>query len=682
MRAFLAPAIVVATASLLGCSSQSSSDAPTQALWIAPETLDELADVHSLDHPWPSDLRLLPDGSLQLDGFYNPMSNPLIRDYLEETKGIVKGFSPVATGYLRFTADIDPATLPADPPSTLVPWANVQIVDVDPGSPERGQRHLAETFWQQADGVYWMRDTLAVRPAYGYPLRTNTRYAIVVTKGVRGTDRTPIAPSEDLSEVLDEAPLEARVQAVHDLYAPAVHELSLAGIPVAWIAHLAVFTTGDPTKELYRAADRVHESYPAPKADPTMWAAKEQTSPYDVYEGWYGPSPNFQAGTPPYATPDKGGGFVLDASGSPVVQNDFSLRFCLVVPKAPACPMPAAGYPIVLYAHGTGGDYRSIVDEKNSFGAVLAGQCLASMGIDQIFHGVRPGAPSLNDPNHERDVELDVYNIQNAVAVRYNQVQGAIDVVQQARLLTETHLVVPANVSNTKAAISFDASRLLFLGHSQGGTNGPLFLAADGQARGGVLSGSAAMITIALIEKTLPQPSVAQAVKTLIGLLHADQAAELNTFHPVLNLAQTIVDPTDPIHYESAIIREPRPGFAPKSILQTEGTDATGVGDSYAPPHGIEVASVALGLPIETPVIHPIVEASWGGLGSVTVPPGGLQGNLADGMASGVLGQFLPAPGDDGHFVAFDVLSAHQQVAQFCRNLADDPRGRVPPLQQ
>ena len=52
--------------------------------------------------------------------------------------------------------------------------------------------------------------------------------------------------------------------------------------------------------------------------------------------------------------------------------------------------MPAGGYPIVLYAHGTGGDYRSFLDDGT--GASLAQQCLASMGVDQIFHGTRPGA--------------------------------------------------------------------------------------------------------------------------------------------------------------------------------------------------------------------------------------------------------------------------------------------------
>ena len=75
-----------------------------------------------------------------------------------------------------------------------------------------------------------------------------------------------------------------------------------------------------------------------------------------------------------------------------------------MIPKAAACPMPAGGYPIALYGHGTGGDYRSIVDEGNSFGDLMAQNCIASMGIDQMFAGDRPGlARPDRDPNYEGD---------------------------------------------------------------------------------------------------------------------------------------------------------------------------------------------------------------------------------------------------------------------------------------
>ena len=69
----------------------------------------------------------------------------------------------------------------------------------------------------------------------------------------------------------------------------------------------------------------------------------------------------------------------------------------------------------------------------------MARQCIASIGTDDIFHGARPGAPPLGDPNAETAEELAFFNFSNPAAMRTNTRQSAIDVVQEARLFTETH---------------------------------------------------------------------------------------------------------------------------------------------------------------------------------------------------------------------------------------------------
>lgn len=669
-----------ACSSSSGTSTTPTTTTGTQALWVAPVGLSQLSEEHFYDHPWPSDLRRDADGTIHVGGFYNPRLVVLLKTYIAETIGLLPGFSPTSAMYLRFTGDIDPSTLPADPLHSVMPSSSVQLVNVDPNSPEHGKRHLLETFWQKTDGVYWLADTLAVRPALGYPLLPNTKYALVVTTAVKAADGTAITPSRDLSEVLGSQPVELRVKAAHDIYAPAVADLASQGIAASDIVHLAVFTTNDPTAQLFAVADDVRHNVPAPTVDATTWMATDQDADYDVYEGYYGPSPNYQQGNPPYN--DSGGTFVF-ANGKPILQNTFRQKFCLVVPNAQKCPMPANGYPMVLNAHGTGGDYRSIVDDfgSDSLAHLFGQHCLAAMMINQIFSGDRPGSPGLSDPNYESDEDLLFFNVNNLLAARTNGQQAAVDVVQQARLFTDTKMTVPANVSRTQQAIAFDGTKITFVGHSEGGLNGPLFLAADDQALGGVLSGSGAMITVALLDKTAPMPSVAQAVKTLLELTRPAEAAELNLFHPVLNMAQTIVDATDPVNYARYIIQAPRPGFAPKSIFQTEGVNPDGTGDTYAPPLGIEIHSVALGLPRELPGEHAIAQSAWGGPADVTVPSSGLQGNLAGGKASGVLGQFVPAPMVDGHFVLFVVPAAHEQAGQFCQNLSANPLGLVPALQ-
>ncbi len=661
-------------------SSSPAASVGGRAMYRVPASVEELTGTAWYDQPWPSDLRRDADGSVRVAGLYNPRENVLIEDYLRATKALFKGFSPAASGFLRFTVPIDPSTLPGTPASSLDPQASVQIIDIDPASPEHGKRHLLETSWRRDEGVFWLPNTLAVAPALGYPLRPSTRYAIVVTKKVHAEDGGELRPSDDLEAILGLRATTATNEKAKATLAPYVAELAAAGVPAADVAHATFFTTNDPTSELFTIADSVPNQVPAPTVTDGTWAAKEERNDFDVYEGTYGPTPNYQAGTIPFKKTEDGGSFVFDAAGAPILQSTFTMRFSLAVPKAAACPAPAGGYPVVLYAHGTGGDYRSLVSEGNSVAQSLAVKCVASMGVDQIFHGTRPGAPPEGTPNREGEIQLTFFNLNNPLAARTSGRQSAVDVVQQTRLFTETHLTVPAAISRTGASIGFDASRLVFYGHSQGGVNGPLYMAADSHARGGVLSGTGAMITIALLEKTKPEPSVAAAVKTLLQLFREEDEGELTLFHPVMSLAQMIVDATDPVHYMPRIISRPRDGFAPKSVYQTEGIGADGVGDSYAPPHGIEVASVALGLPRMAPGIKAVREAEFSGLADVTVPPEGLTGNLAGGQASGVLAQFAPAAKSDGHFVIFDVPAARAQAAGFCRNLADDPKGRVPAL--
>ena len=199
----------------------------------------------------------------------------------------------------------------------------------------------------------------------------------------------------------------------------------------------------------------------------------------------------------------------------------------------------------------------------------------------------------------------------------------------------------------------------------------------DDQARGGMLSGSASMLTITLLEKTKPL-DVPELIRTQFLGLSEGEASELGLFHPALSLAQTIVDPADPIHYVSGIAREPRAGFSAKSLFMTEGVNPDGQGDSYAPPHGIEIQAVAAGLPPEEPLIHPIAELAWGELRPVSVPAEGLAGNLGGGRASGVLAQWRADDAGDGHFVLYDIPAAMQQETAFVENFMNEPTGRVP----
>jgi hypothetical protein len=228
---------------------------------------------------------------------------------------------------------------------------------------------------------------------------------------------------------------------------------------------------------------------------------------------------------------------------------------------------------------------------------------------------------------------------------------------------------VPATVSKSGAAITFDPTRVGYFGHSQGSLNGPLMFAIDDQTRGGVLSGAGSMISYSLIYKSLPDPSVSGLFAARLDVDDGDQD-EINPLHPIPGLLQTIIDVADAVHYYPHVTRDPLTGHVSKSVLMTEGVNPDGTGDSYAPPLTIEAGAIAGRFPILNPVVHDIPELTQlFGVADVSAP---VSGNFASGQTTALIAQFVPPVGDDGHFVVFDVPAAQLLAAKFCRSVLTD----------
>lgn len=681
---FAPPLLSLLGLGLVGCGEPNpESPTPhtiTSSIWVAStadgQALTELGHMEFgrtdfYDHPWPSDLRLV-NGKVMLTKFPNPRGSGNIASYIQYMDGVLDGFSPAAAGFVRFTGGIAAHLLPK-PQDTLAPNSPVQLINIDPASSEYGKRAFVSTQFRAAEGVYYEANTLAFMPTPGFPLRPHTRYAFVVTDALPDVALFPMVKSSSLKQVLGEEPATAPGTAdAKTALEPAVLEIEKAGVDRKNILQLAVFTTNDPTEELFAVRDHLVAHADPPAIIDDKWTVVGTTDESAEYIGRYGPSPNYQEGKIPFSAPRDGGNFKY-VGGEPSIVNTFTLRFSLTIPTSDTCPIPPNGYPIALYAHGTGGNFRSYV--RDGTASSLAKKCIASMGIDQIFHGKRPGAPLPDDENGE---ELRFFNVDNVLAARTSNRQSALDEVQRARLFTETHIRIPAERSVWGQDVTFDPTRVMFFGHSQGGLNGPLFLASDDQALGGVLSGSGAVMSITLTKKTEPSPSVAQIVKTImLGLKDENEYLEVDQFHPALSFAQMLVDVTDPVHYARHIINEPRPTMRSKSIYMTEGIDPDGHGDSFAPPRGIEMHAVAMGLPlIADSEQFPVPEMTWtGGPGIITLPftsgtpMTGLKQNLAGMQATGGIAQWPPVFGSDGHFVVFDVPEARDQAAWFIHTL-------------
>jgi predicted esterase len=332
-----------------------------------------------------------------------------------------------------------------------------------------------------------------------------------------------------------------------------------------------------------------------------------------------------------------------------------TLRIAITVPKGDP---PAAGWPVVIYQHGTGGDYKSFIGDGSGREAAkvtdASGNVIAQMvmiGTDQVLHGPRSPAGT--------DVETEFFNFLNLPAAHDNPKQGALDAFTVVRLIHTIDVTLPT----TGKQLKLDPSRIYFKGHSQGGLTGPLFLAAEPEVKAAILSGAGGDLIYSLLNKTEPVP----IPKVVQGLVH-DPADE---FHPLLSLVQTFLEDTDPINYGRHLFAEPLPGVGPKSIYQSMGLI-----DHYTPVPNIKALALAIGVQPIGPQIEPIDTLSfttqqWG-----QAP---VSGNVAAGQATGVLLEYTAPAGDDGHFVVFDVPEAIAQSNRFLATHAATGTARLDP---
>ncbi len=590
--------------------------------------------------PFPTDIRRDDLGRPTMDGYPRPVE--IVNRYVDAV-ATLDGFGTNAPVFARFSAEIDPASLPTPEASVADPRAAVYLVDVDPDSPTRGQRWPLRFRFQSYAGWTIGDNWLAALPYPGFPLADGTTYALVITDRVRSLGGGDVLADADWQVVRDVASTAAEPALVRarERYQPLWAYLDEpGGDERADVVSAAVFTTQRATEIMGRLRQRIW-ALPAPVARDVVEIGGEGPD-FIMFEGVYD-APNFQRGVVPYRSISDGGDIVDDADGLPKVQATEALRFSFTIPRG---PMPAGGWPVVLYAHGTGGDYRSYLGDRTAMR--LAQQGLAVVSIDQVLHGPRnPGG----------DPELDFFNFQNPYAARNNPVQGAVDDFSLVRLVLGFRYQVAKGSQVPYPEIRFDPARISFFGHSQGGLTGPPFLAYEPRVQGAVLSGAGGGLYFALLNKTEPVD-----ISGLVAGIVLD--FPLDEFNPVLGLLQTWIERSDAVNYGPLLTRAPVLGadgqrLAPKAIYQSMG-----LVDHFTPLANIETLAVAIGGNLVGPELEPIEGLALRDRPVLTAP---VMGNV-DG-ATAILAQYRATTGD-GHFVVFNVPAAQRQSAQFLGTLA------------
>jgi hypothetical protein len=408
--------------------------------------------------------------------------------------------------------------------------------------------------------------------------------------------------------------------------APFVAWATAASFPLGAVALASVFTVQDATGAIPRLRAAIHRA-PAPAPDLLRWSSSTRAT--HLFTGTF-PVTNFQQGSPPYA--DTGGGFLLDATGTPLPQRIETVRFALTLPRGPA---PSAGFPLLLYAHGTGGSYLSC--SREGLADPLAERGIATLTMDQVLHGPRNPDCAEGASTYESCVSLSYFNFLNPYAGRDNGRQGAADLFQLALLARA--LLVPPGLHPEGIAAGLDPSRLAFLGHSQGGLTGAPFAAAEPDLSAAAFSGTGGLLTTTILQRKDPLDFRELAA----GLVGLSSPEELDPFHPALALLQTFGEPADPINYARHLQREPLGGGA-RNLLLVEG-----LLDPYTVADSSEAFAAAAGLDLAGAVAHRSAAFLLRGLSALPLP---LSGNvpLPGGSRTGALLQFP----NQGHFAIFD----------------------------
>jgi hypothetical protein len=609
-----------------------SDEGPFRAYFEVPRPNRPPADFFRL--PFPNDVRVSA-GKLDISDFPTPGAGVLgldfVRLYADAWTADFDGYGSIAPVTFRFSAAIDFSTATGD---------SVLLIDLTAGD-SQGALLARNWSYTAARGKYVCANHLVMRTGLDAPLLPLHTYGAILTTAIHSSTGAAAAPDADLTALLAPAApaTDAALAAAWTAYKPLRDWIAMRGATAPAIAAAAVFTVQDAPGHAARLAAAV-AAQPAPVLSALTRCDTGVTSPCDDgtparacvaadprFHEIHGKLtiPIFQQGTAPYQKTADGGG-ITETAGVPQVARTEAVCFALTIPKASA---PAAGWPLVVYHHGTGGSMRSIVTD--GIAGTLAGgtPAAAGLGFEAVEHGARRGTSKVSP-------DQLVFNLLNPRAARDTYLQGAGDIVQVLRV---AGLSLSAATSPIGSPIAFNPAAVAFFGHTQGSTSGELALPFTDAALAAVLSGAGAFASATLVDRRSPS-DLAAGLALAIG-------EPVDQSHPVVTLLQSFFDRADPLNTNPLTLKRPQTGHASKHVFMSWG-----VGDTYTPASTLTANMLSLHIS----AIRPLIETA--DLQLVARP---VSLNIAAGdskMRTGVAAQYMPASGDDGNFVALKVPAA------------------------
>ena len=457
-------------------------------------------------------------------------------------------------------------------------------------------------------------------------LDQHTRYALVVTRGIRDETGKPVEASERFQHFRHE--LNFGDQALKDYRGALLEALAAArraGIRSKDIVVASVFTTQSATAILEKIREQVKGSTPAPAdfllgpagtrtvfpltlvtgvtfnaqltTGPALTPIPVPVSALGIVPGAVGTIAFGKYRSPDYETAQR---FIPPTGthlGIPAVQGTNEIFFNLVLP---AGPKPPRGWPVAIFGHG-------FTDNKNNspfiVAATLAAHGIATIAINVVGHGFggngtltvsQAGGGSITLPAGGRGIDQDGNGVidstegvsaappQTIISSRDGLRQTVVDLMQLVRVIE-----VGIDVDGDGVA-DLDRSRIYYFGQSFGGIYGTIFLGIEPSVRVGVpnvaggsiievarLGGFRPLVGIALATRipsliNVPDPS---GIAFNENLPLRNQPPVLNTvpgaiaIQEVIENSEWVSQSGNPVAYAPHIRRDPLDDVEAKAVI-------------------------------------------------------------------------------------------------------------------
>jgi hypothetical protein len=626
------------------------------------------------DLPYPNDLRLDDDGHAAHAGFPIQAGNRVIRSVI--TAAEQRRLWPI-TPFAFFRFDAPLAERNADDWLDPRRDAPVLLIGIEPGSRDYARLLPTVASTLPAD-AYTPENLLAVSTPPGLLIEPRSTYAFVILRslGDAGGDAlgVPATFAQLRAEVHPESVQGARAA---NLYASLWPALQKAGISIADVAAATVFSTGDTVAELEELSDRLRVRNPVTienlRVDADGGASHDR---FCMLRG-EASMPMFQRGIPPY---NQDGRFELGDDGLPIVQREEIAPLVITLPRS---PMPAGGYPLVLYFHGTDG----LADQVVNRGPILepGGERTPGEGPAHVLapHGFATfgAALPLNPeryPGPPGPSERAYLNLSNLGAYQDTFRQMAIEAGLLLDALSQVEIdpaVVAACALDAPpaghASYTLNTERVFAMGQSLGGQLVNMVGALDPRVAAIVPTGSGGHWSLTtFIAEFAPGVPAGPLVALLLGVERIT-----SHLHPALQLVQSVFEPAEPLVFAARLGRDPLPGHPARSIYQPIGIDDPGF------PMPIYAAmALATGTQQAGANLHPAVQRALAldELDGVLDYPVSGNGRSRSGPAyTGVVVEYESDGILDGHHIFAQLDEVKYQYGCFLRSLLSGGAGMV-----